>query len=163
MRRPKTSCALFWLIATWLTGAQARADDYPIIGDWIIDKAIVAPWAGPNADIAKLASLSREHLNMVVTFFPDRVVANDPKLACTEVDYERTLFPPELIFQASLPDPDQVEIAAGLGFPSGSIAGFDVDCGSSVQSYHFASRDILLFALEDIIYTMDRQPGKAKP
>jgi len=163
MMRRETSCALSLLIGMLLICAPARAEDYQIIGDWMIDKAIVAPWAGPNADIGKLTSLSRAHLNMIVSFFPDRVVAKDPKLACTDVDYERTLFPPELIFQASLPDPDQVEIAAGLGFPSGNIPGFDVDCGSSVQSYHFAGRDILLFALEDIIYMMDRQSGKAKP
>ena len=162
MMRREINCALSLLMGVLLLGAPAHAEDYPIIGDWIIDNAIVAPWVGPNADMAKLASLSRTHLNMIVSFLPGRVVANDPKLACAEADYERTLFPPELIFQASLPDPDQVEIAAGLGFPSGNIPGFDVDCGSSVQSYHFANRDILLFALEDIIYTMDRQ-GKAKP
>jgi len=157
-----TSYAPLLLISVWLISVAARAEDYPIIGDWMIDKAIVAAWVGKNADIGRLASLSRAHLNMIVSFFPDRVVAQDPKLACAEVDYERTLFPPELIFQASLPDPDQVEIAAGLGFPSGNIPGFDVDCGSNVQSYHFAGRNTLLFALEDIIYTMDRQ-GKAKP
>ncbi|MFZ1992446.1 MAG: hypothetical protein WAW96_22045 [Alphaproteobacteria bacterium] len=162
MMRRGINCALSLLIGAWLISAPARAEDYPIIGDWMIDKAIVAPWVGPNADIGRLASLSRMHLNMIVSFFPDRVVAKDPKLACTDVDYERTLFPPELIFQASLPDPDQVEIAAGLGFPSGNIPGFDVDCGSSVQSYHFANRNTLLFTLQDIIYTMDRQ-GKAKP
>ena len=164
MTRRQINCALCLLIAAWLAAIPARAADYPIIGDWMIDKAIVAPWAGPNADLRRLTAISRQHLNMIVSFFPDRVVAQDPKLACASVDYERTLYSPELIFGASLPDPDQVEIAAGLGFPSGQIQGFDVACGGSgVQSYHFAGRDALLFALEDIIYTMDRQPGKAKP
>lgn len=162
MMRRVIDCALSLLIGAWLITASARAEDYPIIGDWMIDKAIVAPWAGPNPDMGRLTSLSRAHLNMIVSFFPDRVVAKDPKLACTDVDYERTLFPPELIFQASLPDPDQVEIAAGLGFPSGKIPGFDVDCGPNAQSYHFVNRNTLLFALDDIIYTMDRQT-KAKP
>jgi hypothetical protein len=163
MMRRASNRAFSLLIAAWTIAAPARAEDFPILGEWMIQKAIVAPWIGPNADVAHLASLSRAHLNMIVSFFPGRVVSKDSKIACTDVDYERTLLPPELIFQGSLPDPDQVEIAAGLGFPSGKIPGFDVDCGSSVQSYHFADRDTVLFALEDIIYTMDRQPGKAQP
>lgn len=164
MGRRGFNCLLSLLIAIYAVSGIARAEDYPILGDWMIDKAIVAPWVGPNASLGKFASLSRAHLNMIVSFFPNRVVASDPKLACTDVDYERTLFPPELIFGASLPDPDQVEIAAGLGLPSGTIPGFDVDCGAStVQSYHFANRNTVLFALEDIIYTMDRQPSKARP
>lgn len=162
MMRRENNRALSLLIAIWALATPARAEDFPILGDWMIQKAIVAPWVGPNADIAHLAALSRAHLNMMVSFFPDRVVAKDAKIACTDIDYERTLYPPELIFQASLPDPDQVEIAAGLGFPSGKIPGFDVDCGSNVQSYHFADRDTVLFALENIIYTMDRQQGRAR-
>jgi len=158
------NCSVLAFVAAWLIALPVRGEDYPILGDWMIDKAIVAPWVGPNANIGRLKSLSRAHLNMIVSFFPGRVAAKDPSLSCADADYERTLFPPELIFEANLPDPDQVEIATGLGLPSGNIPGFDVDCtGSSVQPYHFANRNTLLFALEGIIYTMDRQPGKSQP
>lgn len=157
MMRRVINCAFSLLIATWAVSASARAEDFPILGDWMIDSAIVAPWVRPNVDISRFASLSRAHLHMIVSFFPDRVEAKDPELACTNVDYERTLLTPEQIFQGNLPNPDQVEIAAGLGFPSGKIPGFDVDCASGVQPYHFADRDTVLFALDDIIYTMDRK------
>jgi hypothetical protein len=157
MMRHRFNCAVSLLIAAWLISLPAHAEDFPIIGSWIIEQAIVAPWIRPNVDIARFTALSRAHLHMIVSFFPDHVEAKDPELACTNVDYERTLLSPEQIFQGNLPDPDQVEIAAELGFPSGKIPGFDAGCASSSQSYHFANRDTLLFALDDIIYTMDRQ------
>ncbi len=157
MMRRQINCAVSLLIAVWAISLPARAEDFPIIGDWMIERAIVAPWVKANVDIARFTSLSRAHLHMIVSFFPDHVEAKDPELACANVDYERTLLSPEQIFQGSLPNPDQVEIAAGLGLPSGQIPGFDVDCASGVQPYHFADRDTVLFALDDIIYTMDRQ------
>jgi len=52
MMRRAAYCALSLLIGMWLISAAARAEDYPIVGDWVIDKAIVAPWVGPNADMA---------------------------------------------------------------------------------------------------------------
>jgi len=118
MRRAVNS-AVALLVAAWAMGATARAENFQIIGAWMIDRAIVAPWVRANADISRFAAISRAHLHMIVNFFPDHVESKDSQIACTDVDYERTLLSPEELFQGSLPDPDQVELAAGLGFPSG--------------------------------------------
>jgi hypothetical protein len=139
-----------------LSSASARASDIPILGDWTITNAIVAPWVGEDADDGSLALDAKGHLHMKVTFEPDRVIAKDPRIGCTNASYERTLLAPHEIFQGSLPEPDQIEIARNLGFPSGEIPGFDVACSSGLFSYHFADMDTLLFALDNVIYTIER-------
>ena len=144
------------LVACLVNGASARASDIPILGDWTVTNAIVAPWVAAGADQSTYALDAKGHLHMTITFEPDRVIAKDPEIACTNASYERTLLAPREIFQSSLPEPDQIEIARNLGFPSGEIPGFDVTCSSGLFSYHFADTDTLLFALDNVIYTLAR-------
>ena len=147
------------LVASLLGGSPALAADIPILGDWIIVDAIVAPWIAEGVDDKTYLLDGKAHLHMKVTFQPDRVISKDPVIGCTNASYERTLYPPRALFQGSLPEPDQIEIARNLGFPSGEIPGFDVACSTGVFSYHFADRDTLLFALDNVIYTLERDEG----
>jgi len=155
--------ALVWRLAFALlfVAGTARADDIPILGDWVIIKAVVAPWVKPNENRAPIEADLKAHLQMRITFEPTRVIAKDPTIACSDVDYERTLFAPEAIFQGNLPEPNQAEIARNLGFPKGDIPGFDVDCSTGLFSYHFADMNTMLFALNDVIYWLDREIKKS--
>jgi hypothetical protein len=144
-------------VLVMLFSVPAYAANYPILGDWMIVKWVVAPWVDSVADMARYEADAKAHMNMMVSFSPDRVEANDKSLSCTNVEYERTMSPPDALFQGGLPDPNQATIAQQLGLPSGDVPGFDINCSTGLFSFHFADRDSLMFALDNVIYTMDRQ------
>jgi hypothetical protein len=137
--------------------ADAPATNYPILGTWEISKFALAPWIEEGEDRADTAMDGAAHLHLLVSFKPRRVVAKDDVIGCTEANYQPTSFPPEVIFQSGLPAPDQAKIAREMGFAPGDIPGFDLDCSTGLFSYHFADADTLLFALSDVIYTLQRK------
>jgi hypothetical protein len=140
-----------------LLSVPALAADYPILGNWMIVKWTIAPWVDPKGSRASYEAEGKAHLDMMVSFAPDRVEAKDEALSCTNAEYERTMYPPDALFQGRLPDSNQAAVAQQLGLPSGDVPGFDLNCSTGLLSFHFADRDSLMFALDDVIYTMDRQ------
>ena len=140
-----------------LLSAPAYAADYPILGNWMIVKWMIAPWVDAKGKVAGLEAAAKARLNMLIDFEPNRVTARDPVLNCTNAEYERTKFAPDALFQGMLPAPNQARLAQSLGLPPGDVAGFDLGCSTGLFSFHFADRSTLLFALDDVIYTMNRQ------
>ena len=100
------------IAAMFLVVTAARADDdFPILGDWLVSNAVLAPWVKPSENTATYVAAGKAHLKLLVTFMPDKVVSTDTVIGCTDANYGRTLLPPAGLFQGSLPDPHQVEIA----------------------------------------------------
>jgi hypothetical protein len=137
--------------------ADAPATKFPIFGTWEITKFALAPWIEEGEDRSETATDGAAHLHLLVAFEARRVIAKDDIVGCTEANYEPTSFPPDVIFQGGLPAPDQAKLATEMGFAPGDIPGFDLDCSTSLFSYHFADADTLLFALSDVIYTLTRK------
>ena len=149
------ACAMSLTAAAAATDAPATK--YPIFGTWEIATFALAPWIEAGEDRADTAMDGAAHLHLLVSFEPRRVVAKDNVIGCTEANYQPTSFPPDVIFQSGLPAPNQAKIAREMGFAPGDIPGFDLDCSTGVFSYHFAHADTLLFALSDVIYTLQRK------
>ncbi len=125
------------------------------LGSWTVSGAEKAPWAATNYpdEIAEMAKLK----GMTITFKARAVIAKGSVLGCTDAQYEATRFPADTLFQGALDEGRQVEEAAILGFAPGEVPGFDIDCSTGVFSYHFKDRDTVLFALDNVIYTLKRK------
>lgn len=134
--------------------APASARDLSLIGTWTITGGVPAPWlTGPypegDAAIARLKGKT-------MVFKADTIVAPSV-LGCTEAGYEITHYPPEALFQGTLPEGRQAAAAAGLGLPAGEVPGIDVGCSTGLFSYHFKDANTAMVALDNVIYTLARQ------
>ncbi|WP_373065714.1 hypothetical protein [Zavarzinia sp.] len=146
--------ALAAVLAVGAALPQARAgQDW--LGSWTVTGGGKAPWAEQNYpdEIAEMAKMK----GLTVTFKAHEVVAKGSVVGCSDAHYEATSFPADALFQGGLDEGRQAEEAAALGFAPGAVAGFDLDCSSGLFSYHFKDRDTVLFALDNVIYTLKRQ------
>lgn len=139
-----------------LASNTAMAQTSPLLGNWQIDTAAVAPWIGPDKIHTIKEENVRRYVKQRVTFEATAVKSRDPLLACTKPSYEPTQIPPEGLFQGNLPQP-QADIAKALGLPAGNVPGIDVACPNSRFSYHFRDKNTVLFALDNVIYTLKRR------
>jgi hypothetical protein len=165
IRRPGFCCALLLLAACSApapdpsTQAPAEAANAPtstldaaqaLQGDWRIVRGVPAPWA-PDAPF------DADVIGRQLTFGAHDVLGPGV-LACAGATYETTLTTAEGVFQGALPAPAH-EHAAALGLIDMPVLGLRVSCDSGVFDFHQVDDDGLLFALDNVVWTLDRSPG----
>ena len=149
-------------LALMLLGlVPAFGGDNPILGHWIIVKAELAPWVADPQAISALPGAKL--VGLEIAFEEKRIVSTDTTLGCTDVTYEQSDFPPDMIFQGGLAEPENdaakaAERARNLGLPEGNLKGVEVGCSTGLFSYHFTGPDMLVFAFDNYIYTLARTP-----
>jgi len=125
-------------------------------GRWEVTQAAIAPWVGDKIGLVRESEV-RKLLKQRITFSARAAASQYPALNCSDATYEPTRLPPAGLFQGALPEPHQATFAKAIGFASGEIAGFDLACPDARFAFHFRDRDTLLFALDNVIYTLKRR------
>jgi hypothetical protein len=122
-------------------------------GRFRITRGVAAPWL----DASATAPDTRAWLGRTVEFGPRRFVA-PAGLSCDDARYETDQRPPEGLFQGNLPAPADVA-AANLGLLTARIPSVTLTCSTGLYDLHWATPQLLLFALDNVIWTLDRSPG----
>jgi hypothetical protein len=154
----KTTLLMLFLLAVMCLVAAAWLDaiaaENALFGKWQITDAALAPWAakqkGQSAETRKL-------LNMQMTFAAKTMKSNYPTLNCSDASFAVESDPPDVLFQGALSEPNQASVAESMGFPRGDIPSVEVNCSSGDFPFHFRDADTVLFALNDVIYTLKRR------
>lgn len=144
--------ALWLLLAPGLVcaaGAESPPGDWS--GTWRITRGVGAPWT-PGAPQRAETELVGETLR-----FATARVEGPGVLACTDARYTPTEVPAQGLFQGGLPEPAALA-AETLGIPELPATGFSLACSTGVFEFH-AAGNALLFALDSVIWTLDRSPG----
>jgi len=139
-----------------LACTAAHAQTNPLLGNWRIVSAGVAPWIGADKILTIKEDDARRFVKQKISFTAGQVKSRDPLLACKGPRYEPTKIPPAGLFQGNLPEP-KADVAKALGLPAGDVPGVDVACPNSLFSYHFRDKDTAMFALDNVIYTLKRR------
>ncbi len=152
-----------WLLAIWIAVLTAfgaapghAAEKNPLFGKWTITNAQIAPWTSETA-IPGLTAEGRKYLGMNILFTARMVLSKDRSLRCRNPGYERTSFPADSLFKGGLPEPEQGKLAQSMGFPAGLVPGVDVSCSAGLFSYHLRPDGRVLFAYNNIVYTLTRR------
>jgi hypothetical protein len=133
----------------------ALAAENPLLGKWQVTEAAIAPWAKDKRTTQ--TAETRKLMNMQITFSAKAVKSDYPTLACSDAVFDIRSDPPDVLFQGSLPEPNQGKVAESLGFPRGDVPGVEVNCSSGDFPFHFRDKDTVLFALNNFIYTLKRR------
>lgn len=158
--RPYLLPTAFLLLAfVSFTGIRSAMADDSFLGNWVIAKAVVAPWADPGSkpSDAEMKSL----MGKTVTFKKGQI-AGPGILACSGPTYELNTGGADMLFQGALtqkPDgseQDPSKPAADLGFHGSAIETLQTGCENEID-YHFVDDATLEFGLNDYVYTMTRQ------
>jgi hypothetical protein len=129
----------------------------PFFGSWRTETAQVAPWwDGAGA----APQMNADFQNTTIVFAAG--ISSGPKLlACDAPVYAVSLVTPEGLFEGNLPNP--AADAATLGFPETEIQSLNLSCSSGDKdvSLDFAMTkdDTILLGLDNMIYTLKRQPS----
>jgi hypothetical protein len=133
---------------------RALAADNPLLGKWQITEAAIAPWAKDKRTTQ--TAETRKLVNMQITFSAKAMKSGYPTLNCSDAAFEVRNDPPDVLFQGSLPEPNQAKVAETMGLPRGDVPGVEVNCSSGDFPFHFRDKDTALFALNNFIYTLKR-------
>lgn len=133
----------------------AVADDY--LGTWVVAKASTAPWLEKQGDLQPHIPKDMEKATLVFT--EDRLTAPLDWMGCKNPSYKQAEYPFEGLFEGGLYDRDRgLTDAAGLakmlGFSKTPVPSLTTSCSELI--YHFADSDTMLFALDNVIYTLKR-------
>jgi hypothetical protein len=141
-----------------LAAADAQFDETAILGHWQIVAAAPAPWTD-EAERKALTAAGKRLLKLAITFNATNMRSKFKLFDCRRrVSYEAVDLPVDTLFQGNLPEPNPVAAASRLGFPRGDVPSVDVRCINASFTFHFRDRDTLLTALDNVIYTLKRQP-----
>jgi hypothetical protein len=123
-------------------GPAAQAQDHRFAGTWRI----------------------RRLIGQTIAFGP-KTVAGPKPLGCWKPVYATRQDGPDMLFQGSLAEPDRAgkprdaaTLARGLGMTSATIATLEVGC--SEVEFHALAPDVLVFGLDNRVYTVRRIAGK---
>jgi hypothetical protein len=122
-------------------------------GAWKVSDARPAPWleAGQSTD----AAFAGTYLGKTVVFGPG-AIEGPALLACTNPRYAYVEVPAEGLFQGGLGDNGKAEEKArALGFASFPVHTVMTGCEHDI-AYHFEGQDKLAFALDNVIFRMQR-------
>lgn len=144
------------VIAAGSPAAGIAAEKNPLLGRWTITEAAAAPWTAAR-DAPEWQGESKRLMGLTILFSARTVLTKERSLRCKNVAYEVTHFPAEALFQGGLPRPDQEQIAQRMGFQPGLITGVDVNCSAGLFSYHLRPDGRVLFAFNNVIYTLTRR------
>jgi hypothetical protein len=153
MTIPRKALTALALIASM---SCVQAHEMSLLGKWGFAEANPAPWANEQQQKAALAYAKR-FLNAEITFAPNEIVSKEKTFACKRAHYEPSDFPIDALFQGNLPEPNQERLALNMGFARGDVPGMEVRCTSGLYSYHFRDRGTVLFAYDNVIYTLKRR------
>lgn len=129
-------------------------------GVWRIVDAKPAPWVKPHALTSKEAPL----LGYQLKFDAGEVKGPPQPLACRHARYHTVVVPPQGLFQGGLPKNKEAKLAQSLGFETPEISTLRVDCDMGTFDYHLDGGGRLLFALNDVVFTMEHlEQSDAKP
>lgn len=145
------------LIACALVIATApawAADRNELLGAWRVTHGTSAPWA-------EGATIDKDWIGSRAVFAASAVKARAP-LGCGGARYETTSTPPEGLFMGGL-ETGGAAAAAALGFKAGNVPGVSLACDKGLWEFHLADADSMLFALDDVIWTMSRAHGARAP
>ena len=145
--------ALMLLSAASVSSAEDVAAPERPQGRFRVTRGVAAPWLEASAP----APDTRAWLGRVVEFGADDFVAPNG-LSCDDARYETDRRPPEGLFQGNLPAPADVA-AANLGLLETRTPSVTLACSSGLYDLHWATPELLLFALDNVIWTLDRSPG----
>jgi len=149
---PSIIRALFLLSGlVFFLASGAEAQDEPFAGTWRIVSASPAPWVNPNSipDTQTEPFLGQE-----IAFLAGHVDGPAP-FGCAGATYESVDIPPQGLFQGGLGSETAEPLALSLGI-IGEAATLQVTCDTGVFDYH-SSGHALLTALDNVIYTLERQ------
>src|SRR4051812_35983136 len=109
----KTVCAIGLILLLGAASAsaapQAKQD---FLGKWTITTSQAAPWSKP--DNKPVESDLKALMGRDVAFLKDRIDAPSP-LRCRKPHFEIKQYPPDMLFQGTLTDPDKQAKALGYG------------------------------------------------
>jgi len=140
--------ALFALAAP-TPAAETKSE---FLGRWLIAEAHPAPWSVPGDPATAPFDA---HLVGKAIIYDRRRIRGPRLLACHGPHYRTVAVPPEGLFQGGLTAP--AAQAAALGFRGAQIATLQTGCPGSID-FHFIDRATALFALDNMVYTIRRQP-----
>jgi hypothetical protein len=148
--------ALAAVLAVGIVNAAA-AEKNPLLGKWTVSSAEVAPWIDETTAVS-LGAQAKKQVGLTILFTSRTILSRERTLRCRNPSYELTTFPADALFQSALPEPDQVKLAATMGFPPGRpVAGVDVNCSAGLFSYHVRPDGRMMFAYNNIIYTLSKR------
>lgn len=140
------------LVAAVLTACSGQKAA-TIEGSWTVSDARPAPWLEPGQAIDQ--SIEDTYLGKPV-IFGTGAIEGPALLACTNPRYAYVEVPAEGIFQGGLGESGKAEDQArALGFSEFPIHTVMTGCEHDI-SYHFEGQDRLAFALDNIIFWMQR-------
>ncbi len=129
-----------------------------VVGEWRLIRAVVAPW-----DTTKDSGIgdSERWIGERVRF-DAHSVSGPGGLTCGNAVYTATRSAPDALFQGSLPAPAG-RVAEALGIVAFPVPGTSLSCDSGLFEFHRVDPNTMLFALNDIVWTLDRSPGSFAP
>lgn len=119
----------------------------PLAGSWRVVAAATAPWAKG----AMLAPLKDGHV-----VFGTTAVRSGTVLDCAKPQYEARAVPPEGLFQGAFAPESAAKQAAALGLASTAIPSVLLTCDAGLFDFHGDKDGRMLFALDNVIYTLER-------
>lgn len=119
----------------------------PMAGGWRVVDAVTAPWAKGTMPTPM------KHRHVV---FAPAAVRSGTVLDCGQARYETRALPPEGLFQGGLAPERAADLAASLGLPGPEIATVLLTCDAGLFDFHLGRDGKALFALDNVIYTLDR-------
>ena len=120
------------------------------LGKWTIATSQAAPWSKP--DDKPVESDLKALIGRDVVFLKDRIDAPSP-LRCRKPRYAIKQYPPDMLFQGTLNDPDRQAKALGYG---PSVSTLETGCEGAID-FHFVNRDGAMFALNNRLYRLERK------
>ena len=148
--------ALLLMILIAASAAHPSKAQGVFAGRWTVVGEQPAPWLKGDKTLKALPEAALAKATIV--FRADAVEAPSP-LGCRGTHHKIENVPPEGLFEGGLDDPDRgmtdaKGAAAALGFKSDSIPTLESGCAE--MNYHMVDPDTLLFALDNVIYTLKR-------
>lgn len=134
--------------------AEASSD---LIGRWRLTHAVRAPWF----DAASPNPIQKGWIGASAEFAAAEAKGPGP-LSCANARYEATRVPVEGLFMGGFETDDESDIrkaAASLGLVGGPFDGVSLTCDAGIFEFHSADADTMLFALDNVIWTMSRAEG----
>ncbi len=153
MRQPVLIlAALAWLVASPDPGAAEAS----LLGQWEIVDAAPAPWVAEDQRAAA-AARGKRLLKTLIVFKAKEVTSKVKGLGCRRAEYQASEYPLDALFRGALPEPNQERVALNMGFKrGGDVPSVDLRCTTGQFTYHFRDPKTLLYAFDNVIYTLQR-------
>ena len=145
-------CVAALLLSATATASWVAEGD----GRWRVTIGMPAPWLPMVAKADTRAWLGEE------LRFSARAMRGPGSLSCRDGRYETVSVSVEELFQGKLPAPAAVS-AERLGIGRAPLTAVRVHCDGEILDFHRIDADMLLVAVDDVVWTLDRSPGARAP